>query len=256
MPTLTQYWFGSEFFGGPFDGWNEPVLAGRSTSISGIPPFSGTNASSAATLVRERPDDEQVLDIGASINGNQFALMSIDGLLGQESARTSPVLAAGIPWGPRLPYFDQDPGRHNSWDMIVRIYFDIHISTPRYCWDLDGTISYYLMFFLDPQGKLKAFVDASGWHIGWKAADVCRDTVRQRLSDGVGGGVPMVQALIDAAIAQFAPGRMTEIYLLPGSGTLAAGPFQEDADTDVALIVRPFRLNPAAITTVFSEPGP
>src|SRR5262245_39646080 len=207
MPTLSQYWFRSEFFGGPVDGWNEPVHAGRSTAISGVPPFSGANASSAATLVRERPDDELVLDIGANINGNVIALMSVDALLGQESKRTSPVFAAGIPWGGRLPYFDQDPSRHNSWDIIVRIYFDIHISTPGYCWDLDGTISYYLMFFLDPQGKLKAFVDAWGWRIGWKAADVCRDTVRKRLSTGVDNGVATVQALIDAAIAQHAAGR-------------------------------------------------
>jgi hypothetical protein len=250
MPVLSQYWFGSEFFGGKFNGWNEPTQSGRSTAISGFPPFSGPDSSSAATLVRERPDDEIVLDIGATINGNQAALNTIDGLLTSEAKRTSPVFAAGVPWGPRIPYYNTNPTRHELWEMIVRIYFNVHISTPWYCWDLDGTISYYLMFFLDTHGMLKAVVDADGWSLGWKAADVCRDTVRDKLSTGVDGGVPTVQGLLDFAIAQNASGRMTEIYLLPGSGTKKVGAFQEDADTDVALVVRPFHINPALLTTV------
>jgi hypothetical protein len=253
MATLSQYWFDSDYFAGSFRGWNEPVVPGRSTAIAGIPPFSGSSAGSAATLAHLRPDDEMILPIAASVNANTGALAAIDGLLGTEANRTSPIRAAGIPWGPRLPYFASDPARHDSSEMIVRISFDIHVTTPVGCWDLDGTVSYYLMFFLDAQSRLKAFVDASGWQLGWKAADVCRDAVRKRLSSGVDNGVATLQALVDLAIAKFAPGRMVETYLLPGSGTTATGAFQEDADADVVLVVRPFRINPAVLTT--AAPG-
>jgi hypothetical protein len=255
VPTLSQYWFSSEFFGGAFRGWNEPIHTGRSSAIAGIPPFSGTDSASGATLVRERPDDELALPIAASVNANPVAVDALDGQLGAETKRTSPILASGLPWGQRLPYFESDPARHDPSAMLVRIYFDVHITTPVGCWDLDGTVSYYLMFFLDESSHLKAFVDAWGWHLGWKPADACRSSVRSQLSSGLGNAVPVVQGLLYSAIATFAPGRMTEIYLLPGSGTTQSGAFEEDADADVTLIVRPFRINPAAISTVTTGLG-
>lgn len=239
MPILSQYWFQNQFFGGPFHVWNEPVPARRSISITGVPPMSGPQASSAATLVWQRADDEVVLDLPASINGNAGALLAIDGLLGENTTRTSPVYGAGIPWGPRVPYYGNDPNRHAPWDMIVRVYFDFHITTPGYCWDLDGNISYYLLLYLDRTGLLHGYVDAWGWEHGWKAADACRGEVHRRLNEGVDKGVPTVQALLDAAIAMNASGRFAQLYLLPGSGTRAPGASSENADTGIALALRP-----------------
>lgn len=244
MPILTQYWFRNQFFGGPFHGWNEPLaqrgFAPRpSISIAGIPPVSGTEASSAATLVWERADDEVVLDIPGSINGSPAALLAIDNLLGSSASRTSPVFTAGIPWGPRVPYYNENPGKHAPWAMIIRVYFSFHISTPSYCWDLDGTISYYLQFYLDRSGALHGYVDARGEEYRWKPADACRSRVQEQVAAGVDAGVQTVEGLIDLAIATNASGRFSQLYLLPGTGTRALGGFDENADTGVALALRP-----------------
>src|SRR5512135_2338983 len=145
MPTLSQYWFQNGFFVGPFDVWNQPYPDGGWAWIS-------NTGSSAATLLWNRPDNEQVIDLAAQLN-TPLVLSQIDGLLAGSANRTSGVMAAGVFW-PNVPYHSQDPGRHNDWDMLIRIYFDFHIGTPWYCSDANGNISYYLYLYLDGSGHL------------------------------------------------------------------------------------------------------
>src|SRR6266851_51827 len=171
MPTLSQYWFRDRFFGGPFDGWNQPYAGWAWISNTG---------GSAATLVWNRQDDEQALDLDPQLN-SPSVLAAVVALLGGSATRTSGFMAAGVFW-PDVPYYNQNPGRHNDWDMLVRVYFNFHISTPWYCSDADGNISYYLVFYLDGSGHLQGYVD--GWSYNY------------------GGGQPFCTGAINSALNQ------------------------------------------------------
>jgi len=61
MPTLSQYWFQNGFFSGPFDVFNQPYADGGWAWIS-------NGGNSAATLVWNRPDSEQTIDVAPQLN--------------------------------------------------------------------------------------------------------------------------------------------------------------------------------------------
>lgn len=226
MPTLSQYWFKDRFFGGPFDGWNQPYWGWAWISNTG---------SSAATLLWNRRDDERVVDLGPQLN-SPLVTAQIDAMLGDGASRTSPIRAAGVFW-PSVPYYGQDPGRHGAGDMLVRVYFDIHISTPWYCSDADGNISYYLVFYLDNGGRLRGYVD--GWSYDYNGGGpFCTGGINDSLDSGVPGGIPTLQTLLSAALGQITDS-FSMIYYLPGSGTRSSGGFAENADVDVAVAALP-----------------
>jgi hypothetical protein len=122
--------------------------------------------------------------------------------------------------------------------MLVRIYFDFHISTPWYCSDADGDISYYLVFYLDGGGNLNAYVDGWSYHYDG-GGPFCTGDIDDALNNAVPGGMPTVQNLLNEAIALLANSQYSTLYYLPGSGSQAQGDFNEDADTDVALALLP-----------------
>jgi hypothetical protein len=225
MPILSQYWFSDRFFGGPFEGFNEPYPVGGWAWIS-------RSGQSQATLSWNRADGETVIDFGQVLS-NPLVTNAIDGLLTGDVSRTSGVMAQGVFWRD-VPYHDQNPGAHNDWDMLVRVYFDIHIHTPWYCSDADGNISYYLVFYLDGSGNLNGYVD--GWSYNYSGGGpFCTGGIDDALNQAVPGGIPTVQNLLNEAIALLASSRYSTLYYLPGSGTQAQGDFNENADTDVAL---------------------
>jgi hypothetical protein len=229
MPTLSQYWFSQGFFSGPFQGWNQPYPAGGWAWIS-------NSGGSAATLAWNREDDEAVVDVAPALN-NPVVLAAIDALLGGSASRTSGVMAAGVFW-PSVPYHDKDPNRHNDWDMLVRVYFDFHISTPWYCSDADGNISYYLVLYLDGSGHVQGYVD--GWSYDYGGGGpFCTGAIDDALNSAVPGGIASVQDLLNQELALLSGNTFSMLYYLPGSGTKAAGSFSEDADTDVAIALLP-----------------
>jgi hypothetical protein len=227
MPTLSQYWFRDRFFGGLFDGWNQPYGGWAWISNTG---------GSAATLVWNRQDNEQVLDLGPQLN-SPGVLAQIDGLLGGGATRTSGIMAQGVFW-PNVPYYNQNPGRHSNFDMLVRIYFNFHISTPWYCTDANGDISYYLVFYLDGGGHLQGYVDGWSYHYdgGWP---FCTGSINNALNNAVPNGMGALQMLLNGYLALLAGSTFSLVYYLPGSGTKAAGPFSENADQDLAIAVLP-----------------
>ncbi len=231
MPVLSQYWFAEKFFAGPFEGFNEPYPLGGWAWIS-------NSGQSNATLSWNRPDDELVVDLGAEL-GNPLVTNAIDRLLPHDGSvsRTSGVMAQGVFW-PDVPYYNSNPSRHNPGDMLVRMYFDFHISTPWYCSDADGNISYYLVFYLDGNGHLAGYVD--GWSFSYEGGwPVCTGGIDDALKKAVAGGMGPVGALLSEALRLFAGGTYSTLYLLPGSGRQAGGDFHENADTDVALGLLP-----------------
>jgi hypothetical protein len=229
MPTLSNYWFSGRFFAGPFIGYNV-LYADASWAWISNP------GSSAATLVWNRQDDEQTIDLAPLLN-TSVVLSQLDGILAGQASRTSGVMAAGVFW-PDVPYHDKDPGRHNAGDMLIRIYFNFHIGTPWYCSDADGNISYYIVLYLDGGGQLHGYVDGWSYHYDG-GGPFCTGTINDRLNHGVDGGVATLQALLDAELGLLARQSFSMLYLLPGSGTQAAGEFSENADRDVAIAVLP-----------------
>jgi hypothetical protein len=229
MPILSQYWFFDSLFAGQFAGFNEPYPQGGAVGIL-------RQAQSHGTLTWIRLDNELVIELAVLLS-NPVVTKAIDGLLKGKASRTSSVMAQGLLWHD-APYHDQDPRRHAEGDMLVRVYFDIHIPTPWFCTDADGSVSYYLVFYLDAEGNLNAYVDASGWEFegGW---GLCEEGVEEELRKSVPDGVSTVQTLLADAIALLGSQHYSMLYYLPGSGTRGGGDFQENASTDVALALIP-----------------
>jgi hypothetical protein len=172
VPTLSQYWFKNRFFAGPFDAWNQPYGGWAWISNGG---------SSAATLVWNRQDNERVFDL-ASILSNPLVTSAVDGILPGGVSRRGPVRAAGVFWRD-VPYRGRDPGRHGDWEMFVRVYFDFHVSTPWYCSDADGDVSYYLVVFLDSGRRLRGFVDGWSYHYDG-GGPFCTGAINDGLNSG------------------------------------------------------------------------
>ncbi|MGA9490607.1 MAG: hypothetical protein WBV80_10220 [Mycobacterium sp.] len=229
MPILSQYWFGNEgFFAGSFDGFNEPYPLGGWAWITG--------GQSQATLAWNRADDETVIDF-ASVLSNPLVTNTIDGFLTGDVSRTSSVMANGVFWN-QVPYENQNPSAHSPTDMLVRVYFDFHIHTPWYCSDADGWIGFYVFFYLDGAGALNAYVD--GWWYSYDGGGpFCTGTIDDDLNKAIPGAIPSVQKLVNEAVALLASSHYSTLYYLPGNGTQSQGGFNQNADTDVALVLLP-----------------
>lgn len=229
MPILSQYWFSDRFFGGAFEGFNEPYPPGGWAWIS-------HGGQSQATLTWNRADGETIIDF-ASVLSNPLVTNAVDGLLTGPVSRTSGIMAQGVFWRD-VPYHDQNPGAHGDSDMLVRVYFDMHIHTPWYCSDADGWIAYYLVFYLDGSGHLNAYVDGWWYHYDG-GGPFCTGGIDDALNQAIPAGIPTVQNLLNEAIALLAGAQYSTLYYLPGSGTQTQGDFNENADTDVALVLLP-----------------
>jgi hypothetical protein len=227
MPTLSQYWFRNGFFGGPFDGWNVPYAGWAWISNTG---------SSAATLAWNRQDNEIVVDVGAQLN-TPGTIDKVKKILGSDASMTSGILAAGVFW-PSVPYHGKDPSRHHDWDMLIRVYFNFHISTPWYCSDADGDISYYLVVYLDGSGHVQGYVDGWSYHYNG-GGPFCTGAINSKLDSGVPAGVATVQDILNSTLTLASAFTFSNLYLLPGSGTKTGGGFSENADQDVAIAVLP-----------------
>ncbi len=146
-------------------------------------------------------------------------------------------MAAGVFW-PDVPYHGSDPGRHNSWDMLVRIYFNFHISTPWYCSDANGNISYYLFLYLDGGHHVRGYVDGWSYHYDG-GGPFCTGAINSRLNSAVPAGMGTVQSVLDRKLALLGAFTFSMLYYLPGTGRKSGGSFSENADQDVAIAVLP-----------------
>ena len=231
MAVLTEYVFQERFFGGPFTFGNSPYPDGALNVIS------LTGESIAGTLVVNRPDSEVVIDLAAQFN-TQGNRNTIDRRLPQDVSRTSGVRAAGRFWKDIVEELEiEDTKRHQDYDMLVRMFFEIHINTPWYCTAADGSISFYVLFFLDGAGRLQGQVDFGAWEFNGGAA--CSGAIDDRLGTNVGRAVPIVQNMLNSALQPLATTTFSQLYYLPGRGRRDAGIFRGNADRTVALVLVP-----------------
>jgi len=229
MPTLSQYWFQQALLSGPFDVYNVQYPDGGWAWIA-------NGGQSAATLAWNRPDGEQAIDLGPLLN-TPGTVAQIDQLLGSQANRTSALMAqARFYW--QVPYYSQDPARHGAWDMLLRLYFDFQISTPWYCSDANGDISYYIVVYLDGAGHLGAYVD--GWSYNYNGGGpFCTGGINDALSSAVPAGIGSLQNLLSSGLGLLGGTSFSSVYLLPGDGTKAPGDTSENADVDAAIAVLP-----------------
>ena len=235
MPTLSLYTFvrNSPSDAGRF--WQNHIGHGAGgwawATISNLP-----NVHSALTW--ERPDNEDVLDLSAAAN-NPLALSVIDHLLTggasrRGAVRTSYITWANVPSGVR----GSDPGRHQPWELLATLNIDFHINTPWYCSDVDGTITYYIFFFIARDGQLRATVE--GWSFHYDGGGpFCTGDITSRLRTAVSAGMATVQEQINLALTLFTHDRrFWMLYFLPGHGA-RSGFSSDNADNNVALAVLP-----------------
>src|SRR2546423_4426964 len=121
MPVLTNYWFQDTDFRGNTEFLNVTHPAGGWAWIN----WSNTS-SKRSTLVWEREDREIAIDLSPLLNASDI-LDSVDRMLGGSARRTSAIKAGWIPWR-YVPGRSNDPNRHADLDLLVRIFFNFHIS--------------------------------------------------------------------------------------------------------------------------------
>ena len=231
MPVLSDYWFEETDFRGNTTFLHQPHPAGGWAWINW-----SNIGNTHSTLTWEREDREIVIDLPPILN-TPDVLNTLDTALGDSAKRTSDLLAGWIPWR-YVPGHEKDPARHPDLALLVRLAFNIHISTPWYCSDADGEIDYYLVVYLDAAGHLGAYVD---W---WSASftgglPFCQGGISDQLSKSVPGGIAMLQALLDARLAIFGDRTFDLVYLLPGSGeSSGGGAVNVDDHVSLALLPR------------------
>ena len=215
MPTLTNYWFSDTDFRGNTEFLNQSHCAGCWAWIN----WSNTG-STDSTLVWEREDREVTIDLPPLLNAPDI-LSALDGILGNSATRTSGIKAGWIPWR-HVPGHEKDPGRHGDLDLLVRVFFNFHVSTPWYCSDADGDISYYVIPYLDASGRLGAYVDWASYNYDG-GGPFCTGEISDRLDRALPGGFATLQSIIDARLAPLAEHRFDMLYLLPGNGSRTGG---------------------------------
>lgn len=235
MPTLSLYVFERNAATDAGRFWQNHITHGAGiwawATISNLP---GVRSS----LVWERQDNEDVMDLSAAAN-NPLALGVIDRLLSGGASRRGPVRTSYVTWANVPPGVRVgDPGRHQPGELLGTLNIDFRISTPWYCSDANGTITYYLFFFIDRAGQLRANVE--GWSFRYSGGGpFCTGEIDSRLRSAVSGGVGTVQSQIDLGLSLFARGRrFSMLYFLPGRG-VRSGFSQDNADNNVSLAVLP-----------------
>lgn len=233
MPVLTNYWFRDTDFRGETTFLSVGHCAGCWAWINW-----SSIGSTDSTLVWEREDREIVIALRPALNAPDI-LDAVDGIFaGSSASRTSDVKAGWIPWR-HVPFHENNPNRHGDLDLLVHIFFNIHISTPWYCTDADATINYYVVPYLDGSGRLGAWVDWWSYHFDG-GFPFCAGGIGDKLDAAVPGGMATLQAMLDARLALFARQRFDMLYLLPGDGSRSGGgTVNVDESVALALLPRP-----------------
>jgi hypothetical protein len=229
--VLTNYWFSDT----DFRGNTEFLNIGHCAECWAWINWSNIG-STHSTLVWEREDSEIVVDLPPILNAGDI-LDAVDRMLGGSANRTSAINAGWIPWK-YVQGHEGDPNRHGDLDLLVRIFFNFHVSTPWYCSDADGDISYYVVPYLDGTGRLGAYVDWWSYHYDG-GGPFCTGAINDALNGAVPNGMATLQSMIDARLAFFADRRFDMLYLLPGDGTrFGGGNVNVDEHCSIALLPR------------------
>ena len=226
MLNSTFQFFGP-IFGGPFFGKNV------SSPDPPNPTFGWISFNNFDAHLR-RADNEVTVDLDPLIGANFSSLITKMFKGHPEITLTGGPFAQIALWL-QVPYFLGRILAHPLTTTLLRVYIDVHIKTPWYISDADGTISFYVFLRLQG-GKLKADVDGAWVSLNGGSPD------GQAVADQVGAvvqqAIPSVQSGLNAAIAPFSGATFKALYLIPGTGAKTSITFG-DAALDAALGVVP-----------------
>jgi hypothetical protein len=231
MPVLTNYWFEDKDFRGTTQFLSIGHGAGSWAWINWA-----NIGSKDSTLVWEREDREQVLDLVFFLNLPDV-LNELDKIVG--GGRTSPLRCGWIPWK-HVPYRNQDPDRHHNLDLLIRLSFDFHQSLD-WCTYVDGTIHFYGVPYLDSSGRARGYVD--GWSYHYDGGfPFCTGSVSDALDSKVPAGAQQLQQKINERLDWpiIKDLRFDLLYLLPGDGAKTGGGSVNVNDSiSIAVLPRP-----------------
>jgi len=221
MSETSTYVFLQGFFNGIFTVEN---------TLSNDPSFGESLNGSVFTV--HRPSGEILINLGPQINTSANVGVIAEKLIAAGATLASQIGVQGVPWG-AVPYFFQNPARHQLTDMLIRIHVDFHIQTPWYCSDVDGTIAVFLFAFLDKSGHLQVVLDGLWWNFNG-GGPFCVGAV----SNGLNAAMPAVRATVLGllpALAKPAAGiKFSRLYFLPGDGTKVVATV-ENATNDLSI---------------------
>jgi hypothetical protein len=190
----------------------------------------------SSAMAFERPEDEVVLDLSVAAN-NPVAVAQIDALLGTQVQRSGPIRSSYLTWG-RVP-FPHD-ARHAAYELLATLNVDFRIPTPWYCADANGTLRYYVFFFLDGSGRLDSHVEGWSYHYDG-GGPFCTGNISSGLDAAVPAGMAPLQSLLDTALPAFTGDRaFSALNFLPGHGG-TVGFSGDNADNNVSLALVPRR---------------
>jgi hypothetical protein len=228
VPTLSSYFFADTNLRGPADYVHTPAQGlTRTTRLD----MQGKRSN----LTILRSDDEEVIDLAAVANSDAVRGI-VSGLLTESAALTSPIRVGWRPYQ-HVEYFDQAPGGHAPDELLLRVFFDIHVSTPGWCLAVDQSLSFYIYVFLDGSHRIRANVE--GWAFQTSYGSACRDGVRDELRKRMPGAVAALQQLVDPVIGGYADRPFSAVYLLPGAGERSGyGLTNPDEYASIAVVPR------------------
>jgi hypothetical protein len=229
MPTLSCYWFDNTDFRGNTEFLNIQHPAGGWAWINW-----SDIGSKKSTLTWDREDREVTYDLVALLN-TPLVLNLIDNNLGSQANRTSQLNAGWIPWRDVSYYYPRND--RGDLDLLIKLSFNFHVSTPWYCSDADGYIEYMIVTYLDTDGHLHAYVD--GWDYHFDGGSFCSGSISDALNSSVPGAIGQIQTELNTFLGLINSRQFDMVYYLPGTaGHSGSGSVDVDNSISIALLPR------------------
>jgi len=225
MSVTSQYTFLMGFFNGLFFVNNTADASDQAFSESG----------NGFVWTVHRPNGEILIDLGKEIATSANTNLVATQLKNAGASLTSALFVQGVQWV-AVPYFFQNPNRHNWTDMLVEVDINFEIETPWYCSNASGTLSVYLFLFLDSKGHLQGSAD--GWAYNYSGGGpFCTGAIDNGLNAAGPKFCEQINPVLAKALSTAAGISFKHLYFLPGNGTKTTNPPIQvgDASTDVAM---------------------
>jgi hypothetical protein len=230
LPILSLYEFEREApdRAGPF----------RETHVS----FDGPAALELGTgepqsvLVRVRESSEEVLDLFEVFN-TAAARAELEVLVAPRLHVLGPVRVSYVSWE-RARLRPLAPGRRAEGELLATLNAEFHAVMPASL-DVDGTLTFYLGFWIERGGALRGGVEGATFHFrGGLAAGA--PEVAAVLRRAMRAGVAPIQRRLDEALGTFTRGRtFRRVDLLPGRGGRSGRRRWGNADRQIVLAAVP-----------------
>lgn len=186
--------------------------------------------------MRVRSDGEEILDLFDLFNA-PAARDRVRGLLEPPLHALGPLRVSYVPWKDALVR-PLAPDRHPPAELLATLNVEFHAALPASL-DVDGTIIFYLAFWIARAGTLHADVVGAAFHFrGGLPAGA--QSLSVLLQHAMRRGIGEVQALLAAGLRGFTRGRrFGGLDLLPGRGGRRGRRRWGNADRQVVLAAVP-----------------